>query len=82
MAFFDEPIDAEKGQLFLKHWAHTLGFGNCEIFPKQTMREQPYEVGNWLNMPYYNGDEGGRHAIIDNKPATLTEFLRGMNNEN
>ncbi|MBG77474.1 MAG: hypothetical protein CL570_00375 [Alphaproteobacteria bacterium] len=82
IAFFDEPVPADKGQQFLQHWAHKLGFGNAEIFPKQTTRNNSDEVGNWLNMPYYGGMDGGRYAIINGKPVTLTQFLKGMNDEN
>ena len=74
-AFFDAPVSADKGRAFLKALAHRMGFLTEEIFPKQTTRNRPDEIGNWLNMPYYGGMDHGRHAIINGKPATLEQFL-------
>tara|TARA_R110002072_G_scaffold211501_2_gene369074 strand:+ start:51 stop:650 length:600 start_codon:yes stop_codon:yes gene_type:complete len=36
----------------LKIFAEALGYGGCEIFPKQVCLK-PGETGNWLNMPYF-----------------------------
>lgn len=52
-----------------------LGLGNREIYPKQSKLANSQDVGNWLNMPYFNNEETERYAIIDGKPVTLSEFL-------
>ena len=59
--FTSEPISAELMQGVLREIVATLGFAGCEIFPKQTriMVEQG-DQGNWMVMPYYGGDFGGK----------------------
>jgi hypothetical protein len=61
----------------LSELASLLGFGNCEIFPKQTqiLTEQG-DVGQWINMPYFNGARGMRYAVdIDGNALSPSEFL-------
>lgn len=39
--------------------AALLGFGTCEIFPKQTtirVVDEAPDYGNWINMPYFGGN--------------------------
>lgn len=55
--------------------AVVLGLGDREIYPKQVKLANSTDVGNWLNMPYFNNEETDRYAIINGKPATITEFL-------
>lgn len=76
--------------LFLKSWesaaamqatlrevAAALGFGGCEIFPKQVqILADRGDVGNWLNMPYFGGDETDRFCYKRTGTAmTAGEFL-------
>lgn len=77
-AFFDAPFNAAQAQEFMEFWAHKLGFDGSEIFPKQNIRRSPSEIGNWLNMPYFRGMEGGRYAITKGKSLTLEQFLEGV----
>lgn len=57
----------------IKTWAGELGFGGCEIFPKQTERSRPEDIGNWINLPYF-GDS--RWCVLpDGKRLSLEEFL-------
>ena len=51
-----------------------LGLQGCEIFPKQTQLAAD-EVGNWLNMPYFEMAHTNRYAIIDGQKLSLQEFL-------
>lgn len=45
---------------FLETVAAHIGFGGSEIFPKQTYRDPKTEdVGNWVNLPFANGDRRG-----------------------
>lgn len=72
--FFKEPVDAKVLQEKLGKIAASLGYGGCEIFPKQTqILVDRGDTGNWLNMPYYNGDMGMRYALDENGNAILLE---------
>ena len=70
--FSNEPIPAALVQTKLREFASALGFGRSEIFPKQSeILVDRGDLGNWINMPYYNGIEGHRYAI-DKEGRTLT----------
>ena len=58
----------------LEGWAAALGYGGCEVFPKQTSRYNEHDLGNWLNMPYYVSERTTRYAIKDGEPLSLSEF--------
>jgi len=77
--FLNEPQPAEAVVAALEAWAAALGYGGCEIFPKQTHRPNPDDIGNWLNMPYYGVDSTHgtlRYALKDKKRLeTAEEFL-------
>jgi hypothetical protein len=76
--FCTAPVPAELVQAKLNEMAATLGYRGCEVFPKQTERQQGV-VGNWINIAYYgalskNGTE--RYCIRNGKPIrSLREFL-------
>lgn len=74
-AFFATPISAEAARELLSDWAAQLGYGNVEIFPKQSKLKSINDTGNWINMPYCGGEKTERYGIRDNKPLTLEEFL-------
>ena len=75
--FFKEPIEAEKVQLKLKEIAAEIGFGGCEIFPKQIkLVLERGDNGNFLNLPYFDQANTVRYAFKENGDAmTLEEFL-------
>ena len=75
--FMAEPVSAELIQVRLREIAAAIGFGNSEIFPKQkTVQLDHGDLGSWLNMPYYDGDESDRYGIKDGGLAmTIEEFL-------
>jgi hypothetical protein len=75
--FTQEWITAEDMRKTLQHIASALGYGSCEIFPKQIkLFLERGDVGNFLNMPYFNAEEGLRYAINDDgSAATLEEFF-------
>lgn len=64
-------------QQVLRHIASALGYSDCEIFPKQIkLQLDRGDVGNFLNMPYYDAEKGLRYAIKDDgSAATLKEFF-------
>lgn len=78
--FMKEPTEASIVVEALASWAASLGYGGCEIFPKQTMRYDagdgsPKDIGNWLNMPYFFADKTNRYCIKDGEVLDLQEFL-------
>ena len=85
--FFKIPIKASLVQSRLKEFASFLGCANSEIFPKQVkLLLDKGQTGNYLNLPYYNGDNTDRYALDDNgNPCTLEQFYEmhrkyGQNN--
>jgi hypothetical protein len=73
--FFKEPVAARIVIDKLSEWATILGYGGVEIFPKQSQRVSPDDVGNWINMPYFGGDLTQRYAFKDGKSLKLAEFI-------
>jgi hypothetical protein len=73
--FTSEPISAELMIKRLKEWATYLGYGSSEIFPKQSYRLNENDIGNWINLPYFGGDESNRFCVNKNKKASLAEFF-------
>jgi hypothetical protein len=75
--FTSEPIPAALMITRLKEWAALLGYGNSEIFPKQSYRVSEQDVGNWINLPYFNHQnaENKRKAFNKGKFISLEEFF-------
>lgn len=73
--YFSEPIAAKLVRSKLYEFALALGYGGVEIFPKQIMLASDKDVGNWLNMPYFDLKEVTRYALINNKPLDVHQFL-------
>ena len=75
--FTSDWISAKDMQSVLQHIAAALGFGGSEIFPKQTsLNLKRGDVGNFLNLSYYDAEDGLRYAINDDgSAATLEEFF-------
>ncbi len=76
--FSKEPVTAAYMQKTLKLFAAYLGHAGCEIFPKQTeILIDRGDIGNFLNLPYFGGDNGTRYAFKDDgTAATLDEFFQ------
>ena len=75
--FATEWVEAKDMQKALQAMAAALGYGESEIFPKQIrLHLDRGDVGNFLNLPYYNQDTGLRYAFLDDgTSASLEEFL-------
>ncbi len=74
--FMSEPVDATLIQAKLTEWAAALGHSGVEVFPKQTKLASKKEFGNWLNMPYQDGNRSVRYGIgEDGKRITPAAFL-------
>jgi hypothetical protein len=75
--FASDWVEAKDMQKSLQNISSALGYGESEIFPKQIkLHLDRGDVGNFLNLPYYNHEEGLRYAIRDDgTAATLEEFF-------
>ena len=75
--FTQDPVAAEDLRNKLTQLAAVLGYGNCEVFPKQIkLNSERGDTGNFLNLPYFNGDESNRYAFLDDgTSASLQEFF-------
>ena len=64
--FLKEPVQAKLVRDKLQEWAGELGYANCEIFPKQIeIQADRGDTGNFLNLPYFGGDDSFRHGVSD-----------------
>lgn len=75
--FMKEFSSADFVRRTLLDWAVLLGYPNIEIFPKQTQLASERDFGNWLNMPYFGGEQSLRYAYNLETGNNLTprEFL-------
>ena len=75
--FIDEPVSASLLQRKLRQLAASIGFGQAEIFPKQTqLLLERGDRGSTLNMPYFGGENSTRYAYGEKGQAlTPEEFL-------
>lgn len=75
--FLEESVEAASIRSVLEEMASKLGVSGCEVFPKQDkLNIEMGDLGNWLNMPYFNGER--RCVILDGdklKELTLEEFI-------
>ena len=79
--FTTEWIEAKDMQKSLQHMSAALGYGESEIFPKQIkLHLDRGDVGNFLNLPYYDHENGLRYAFLnDGTSADLEEFIELYN---
>lgn len=75
--FTKTPVAAADMQEYLKSAAALLGEAGREIFPKQTeILVERGDTGNFLNLPYFAGENTTRYAIKDDgSAASLAEFF-------
>jgi len=73
--FSKEGVPAKLLQSRLTEWAGALGFPGIEIFPKQIKLASDKDVGNWINMPYFNGEETNRYGILKGERLALDKFI-------
>ena len=83
--FGSHPIAAKVMQSKLTEFALSLGYGGCEIFPKQTTRVNEEDRGNWINIAMYGvlSEEGTtRYAVRNGKPLkdleTFIDYVEMM----
>lgn len=78
--FLKEPTDAVHVRASLARWATVLGYGGCEVFPKQVNLDKPpteadRPLGNWINLPYFDVSETERFAVDGGRQVTFEYFL-------
>lgn len=75
--FTKERVPASLMRQKLQLFSSVLGFGESEIFPKQTqILSDRGDIGQWINVPYFCGENTNRYAIrTDGKPMGLQEFI-------
>ena len=75
--FMKEPIASKLVRSRLTAMSALLGHSNSEVFPKQSgIQIEKGDLGNFLNLPYFNSDKSVRYAIKDDgTAATLEEFF-------
>lgn len=67
--FTEEPVDAAIMQDKLNEIRSILGYGGSEVFPKQRQLKSQDDTGNFLNLPYFKGNDTVRYAFDDNGDA-------------
>jgi hypothetical protein len=74
--FMSEKIAASEMRDKLSEFAAALGWGTCEIFPKQEiLKTNRGDVGSFINLPYF-GEYTTRYALSKNNSSlSLDEFL-------
>lgn len=75
--FLSSPVPAAELVEKLREIAASLGYGESEIFPKQTeVLSSRGDTGNWLNMPYFRADGGDRYAVdAEGRGLSIEKFL-------
>ena len=75
--FTKTTVPAGDMQDKLRELSAALGHGGVEIFPKQReILTERNDVGSWLNMPYFGGDDSTRYGYDkDGQILTSQEFL-------
>ena len=76
--FSKDEIPAELMMSKLKKWSSFLGYGNCEIFPKQSSRLDKNDIGNWINLPYYNYENTDRYCLVKGEKVSIKGFFENV----
>ena len=61
--FSAEPVAAERMRDKLTEIKTLLGYGGSEVFPKQIQLKSSDDTGNFLNLPYFGGEDTTRYAF-------------------
>ena len=75
--FMKSETSASEIRDYLGEMAAALGYAGCEIFPKQDqILADRGDVGNFINLPYFDCKNTVRYALKDNgDDMSLEEFL-------
>jgi hypothetical protein len=74
--FIDDAMPAVDMRRKLQELAEAVGYADAEIFPKQdVVLSERGDVGNWINMPYFEGSKTTRYGVKeDGSPMQPEEF--------
>jgi hypothetical protein len=78
--FTEVPVEAKIVRDKLLSISAVLGYGGAEVFPKQIELKSQDDTGNFLNLPYFNGDDTTRYAFKDDGTAASLEEFYGIYN--
>lgn len=75
--FLTDWVEARLLREYLGEMASGLGYAKAEIFPKQdTILIEKGDVGNFINLPYFDAEQTMRYALDENAQSmTVEEFL-------
>ena len=80
--FTTVPVEAKLMRDKLLSISAVLGYGGSEVFPKQIELKSKDDTGNFLNLPYFNGDDTMRYAFLENGEAASIEGFYGLYERN
>lgn len=74
--FVTSPVPAAVMRARLEEWTAVLGMSDTtEQFPKQAERYNESDIGNWINLPYFDAEKTSRYAFRGGREIGLLEFL-------
>lgn len=73
--FLKEPEPAKNVRGVLVSFAAMLGYPRSEVFPKQEELSED-QIGNWINLPYFNAKDTVRYCLHNGKKLTLQQFVK------
>lgn len=73
--FLSEAVPADLLRAKLRELSISLGYPKAEVFPKQDVIRNKDDVGNWINMPYFQSTHTNRYAIRNKDSLTPGEFV-------
>ena len=71
--FTTVPVEAKLMRDKLISVSAVLGYGGAEVFPKQVELKSKDDTGNFLNLPYFNGNKTTRYCFNENGEAVNLE---------
>ena len=74
--FTKKPVSASSMINKLKDIVKKFGFVKYDLRPQQTQLLNKEDVGSWLNMPYFGGEQSDRYAIYDGEVLTPEHFIK------
>ena len=78
--FTSNYVSAKLMQSKLTQIKAVLGYSGSEVFPKQTELKSEDDTGNFLNLPYFNGDDSTRYAFNNLGEAVNLEGFYNLYN--
>ena len=74
--FTKKPVSASSMINKLKDIVKRFGFVKYDLRPQQTQLLNKEDVGSWLNMPYFGGEQSDRYALYDGEVLTPEHFIK------